>query len=62
MVIDGQSLAEALNDHRSLLSDVAEHCEAVVCCRMSPLQKAEVFVFLSILLPKCVWYYSNLTI
>ena len=49
MVIDGQSLAEALNDHRSLLSDVAEHCEAVVCCRMSPLQKAEVFVFLSVI-------------
>lgn len=46
MVIDGQSLAEALNNHRSLLSDVAEHCEAVVCCRMSPLQKAEV-LFLS---------------
>jgi phospholipid-translocating ATPase len=46
MVIDGQSLAEALNDHRSLLSEVAENCEAVVCCRMSPLQKAEVlFIF-----------------
>ena len=42
MVIDGQSLAEALNGNRALLAEVAEHCEAVVCCRMSPLQKAEV--------------------
>ena len=43
LVIDGQCLAHALKDHRSLLAEVAECCEAVVCCRMSPIQKAEVY-------------------
>ena len=42
MVIDGQHLAEALGNHRDLLIEVIGNCQAVVCCRMSPIQKAEV--------------------
>ena len=42
MVVDGQSLAVALKHHRDIFSEVAKRCEAVVCCRMSPIQKAEV--------------------
>lgn len=42
MVIDGHCLAKALADHPKLLAEVAGQCQAVVCCRMSPLQKAEV--------------------
>ena len=46
LVVDGQCLAVALKYHRDLLGEVAKHCEAVVCCRMSPIQKAEVVPFL----------------
>ena len=42
MVIDGHCLGLALSRHRILLSDVTKLCQAVVCCRMSPIQKAEV--------------------
>jgi phospholipid-translocating ATPase len=42
MVVDGQSLAVALKHHRDIFGEVAKRCEAVVCCRMSPIQKAEV--------------------
>ncbi len=43
-VVDGLCLAQALVKHRDLLADVASQCEAVVCCRMSPIQKAEVYL------------------
>lgn len=42
LVIDGQTLALAMTHSRELLSEVASRCRAVVCCRMSPIQKAEV--------------------
>lgn len=43
LVIDGISLAYALHESISgLLLDISTRCQAVVCCRMSPLQKAEV--------------------
>lgn len=42
MVVDGQCLAVALKQHRDRFSQIARQCEAVVCCRMSPIQKAEV--------------------
>lgn len=41
-VIDGESLAYTLKDHKQLLSEVSSHCSTVVCCRMSPIQKSEV--------------------
>jgi magnesium-transporting ATPase (P-type) len=53
MVVDGQSLAVALKHHRDMFGDIAKRCEAVVCCRMSPIQKAEVKAKLKIFnLPK----------
>ena len=41
-VVDGESLAHSLKEHRQLFSDVSSHCTTAVCCRMSPIQKAEV--------------------
>ena len=41
LIIDGESLNYALEpDMRSQFLDFALRCEAVVCCRVSPLQKA----------------------
>lgn len=43
MVIDGQTLQHALDPARSQrLLQVAQRCAAVICCRVSPLQKAQV--------------------
>ncbi|EMD38048.1 hypothetical protein CERSUDRAFT_113198 [Gelatoporia subvermispora B] len=42
LVIDGAALGSALDDERSkyLLLRLAMQCEGVICCRVSPLQKA----------------------
>jgi phospholipid-translocating ATPase len=42
LVIDGAALDVALSDekHKSLLLTLAKLCEGVICCRVSPLQKA----------------------
>ncbi|KAF8315252.1 phospholipid-translocating ATPase, partial [Clavulina sp. PMI_390] len=42
LVIDGAALGQALEEEHSkeLLLEVSTQCEAVVCCRVSPLQKA----------------------
>ncbi|KAF9261452.1 phospholipid-translocating P-type ATPase [Marasmius fiardii PR-910] len=42
LVIDGAGLTHALGDdkHKDLLLRLAMHCEGVICCRVSPLQKA----------------------
>ncbi|KAI0683336.1 phospholipid-translocating P-type ATPase, partial [Cytidiella melzeri] len=42
LVIDGSALTEALSDdmHKQLLLRLATQCEGVICCRVSPLQKA----------------------
>ena len=44
LVIDGSALEVALSDkkHRNLLLRLAMVCEGVICCRVSPLQKAMV--------------------
>ena len=42
MIIDGMSLAFALTEHSSILRKLCRKCAAVLCCRMTPLQKAEV--------------------
>lgn len=44
LVIDGVALEAALSDkkHKSLLLRLAILCEGVICCRVSPLQKAMV--------------------
>ncbi|KAG1853931.1 hypothetical protein DFJ58DRAFT_647745, partial [Suillus subalutaceus] len=42
LVIDGAALDHALHDddHNALLLRLATQCEGVICCRVSPLQKA----------------------
>lgn len=47
LVIDGFALGYALEEphSRELLLMVAKHCRAVVCCRVSPLQKALIVNF-----------------
>lgn len=40
LIVDGQSLKMAWEHHSGLLADVAIKCVAVLCCRMSPIQKA----------------------
>ena len=42
LVIDGAALDNALSDddYKSLLLRLAVQCEGVICCRVSPLQKA----------------------
>ncbi|XP_023288615.1 probable phospholipid-transporting ATPase IF isoform X2 [Orussus abietinus] len=42
LVMDGVSIAVALKDCPELLKSVAMSCDAVVCCRMTPLQKGEI--------------------
>lgn len=42
LLMDGCSMAFAITYFPSLLRNVSQSCEAVVCCRMSPLQKSEV--------------------
>lgn len=42
LIIDSQSLAYAVNSHTEMLRLLCSRCVAVLCCRMSPLQKAEV--------------------
>jgi phospholipid-translocating ATPase len=42
LVIDGAALTQALGDekHKYLLLSLATRCEGVICCRVSPMQKA----------------------
>ncbi|KAH8287609.1 hypothetical protein KR054_010752 [Drosophila jambulina] len=42
LLIDGKSLAVALSEVSAEFRDVAVKCTAVLCCRLSPLQKSEV--------------------
>lgn len=42
LLIDGKSLSIALNETPEMFRDVAIKCTAVLCCRLSPLQKSEV--------------------
>ena len=52
VVIDGDTLRHALSDElKTLFLDLATQCETVVCCRVSPAQKAMVVNLVS--LPRC---------
>ncbi|KAH9488603.1 putative phospholipid-transporting ATPase IF [Bulinus truncatus] len=42
LIIDGQSLVYALKEHPDWLCELCSKCVAVLCCRMSPIQKAEI--------------------
>lgn len=42
LIVDGQTLTFALTNHRPFFLQLCQHCVAVLCCRMSPIQKAQV--------------------
>lgn len=43
LVIEGAALAVALEEKNKLMFlELCQHCRAVVCCRVSPIQKAQV--------------------
>lgn len=42
LIVDGRSLHLAMKFHLDKFRDVCERCTIVLCCRMSPIQKAEV--------------------
>lgn len=45
LIIDGQSLKHALSpDLRMEFLDLCLSCKSVICCRVSPMQKAEVII------------------
>lgn len=50
LVIDGKCLMYALDPSlRVMLLNLSLNCTSVVCCRVSPLQKAQVMNLMSIL-------------
>ena len=50
VVIDGDTLRHALSDGlKTLFLDLATQCETVVCCRVSPAQKALTVKLVSLL-------------
>ncbi|XP_068732876.1 LOW QUALITY PROTEIN: phospholipid-transporting ATPase IF-like [Montipora capricornis] len=42
LVIEGASLTHVLKRYKDLFVDICRQCVAVLCCRMSPLQKAQI--------------------
>ena len=42
LVIDGSSLALTMQNFKEDLTHLCQQASAVLCCRLSPLQKAEV--------------------
>merc|ERR1712131_390307 len=42
LVITGSSLQYGLSEYRDLFLEVSKLCQSVICCRVTPLQKAEV--------------------
>lgn len=41
-MIDGATLRVVLHDHKELLFKVGMLCTSVLCCRVTPLQKAQI--------------------
>ena len=44
LIVDGASLnlIMPVSENKEMLFQISAHCSAVVCCRMSPLQKSEI--------------------
>ncbi|PXF46192.1 Phospholipid-transporting ATPase IA [Gracilariopsis chorda] len=40
IIIDGKSLSFAIEDHAELFMALSDHAKVVICCRVTPLQKA----------------------
>ena len=51
LVVDGSSLTLIMpvQENKQLLFQIAAKCSAVVCCRMSPLQKSEIVKMMKLL-------------
>ena len=52
VVIDGKNLAWALEDAKLAFINVASKCDAVICCRVTPLQKSSVVQLVGTLIGK----------
>ncbi|XP_076350906.1 phospholipid-transporting ATPase IF-like isoform X2 [Tachypleus tridentatus] len=46
LVVDGHILAHILHEYCDSFYEVCRNCTAVLCCRMSPMQKAEIVKFI----------------
>ena len=54
LVIDGQTLAFALDERlKVLFLEVARQCRSVICCRVTPLQKVRMSIVYVCLDGKC---------
>ena len=42
LVVDGKTLAVIMAQRRATFAKVSHQCSTVLCCRMSPLQKAQI--------------------
>ena len=48
LIIDGDGLTFALAEHKELFLQITSLCQSVICCRVTPLQKAEVVKLIKI--------------
>lgn len=44
LVVDGKTLVDIFNFYSEAFLEICMQCEAVLCCRMSPAQKADVVI------------------
>ena len=42
LVVDGKTLTLIMAERKRAFSDISHQCATVLCCRMSPLQKAQI--------------------
>ena len=42
LVVDGKTLTLIMAERKSAFSNISHQCATVLCCRMSPLQKAQI--------------------
>lgn len=49
LIVDGTSMAQILDtDYAKSFVEISMQCHAVLCCRLSPIQKAKVSVILTL--------------
>lgn len=42
LVVGGKSLVYGLNEHKQLFAELSKYCNSAICCRLLPIQKAEI--------------------
>ena len=42
LVVDGKTLMLVMAERKAIFASISHQCETVLCCRMSPLQKAQI--------------------